>query len=237
MKLYHGTSGEVAHLVLTNSLKPRSVVGGKGNWEHTVTSNPDCVYLTSCYAGYFAHCAVKGDSTELGIIEVDSSLLNQRRLLPDEDFLEQVSRGQKWDNKLIERELSKCKDMKARTLWFRDHSSLFQDIWPKSVEYMGTCCYHGVIPTDAITRVSVFDWKKAPIAGLKLIDPSITPINYKIMSTTYKALTRWLMGENISLDEYYSQFYMDMIPEDARKEVESELTSHAGITILKGENG
>jgi len=245
MKLYHGTSAEVARLALKEGLKPRAGLTNKnGNWKHTVESNPNCVYLTSCYAGYFAHCATKDDnSTELGVLEIDTDLLDQQLLLPDEDFLEQVSRGQHWDNPRIQRPLAAIEKklkgkgnlMKERTIWFREHIWWFGgDLWQHSVNHMGTCCHYGLIPPSAITRASIFDWEKARDIGMKLIDPSITPINYKICSDGYKAVTRWMMGEDITLAEYMHPFRPEMYPDDSVADLKVMLEEHRGVTILKG---
>jgi hypothetical protein len=83
--LYHGTTEAVARRAMVEGLLPRSKTG-KTNWEHSVESNPDMVYLTTTYAPYFACSAAEGDDN-LAIIEVRAVLLNERKFYPDEDFI------------------------------------------------------------------------------------------------------------------------------------------------------
>ena len=61
MKLYHGTTEAVARKALREGLRTRSETGSTGNWQHTVSSPTDRVYLTEAYAPYFAHAAQPDD--------------------------------------------------------------------------------------------------------------------------------------------------------------------------------
>lgn len=229
MRLYHGTSGAMVERILKEGIKPRG--SRAGNWKHTVESNPRCAYLTSAYAGYFAHSATKR-GTRLGILEVETGLLDERDLLPDEDFLEQCSRGQKWDNKIIQRAL-RGKGMKQRTTWFRDNAFLFQSLWEKSIEHMGTCCYHGVITPRAITHAVIFDWNKNTHFGMRLIDPTITPMNYKLCGDGYKALTKWLMDEPITLEDLLTPVPIEFYTPEQRAELQADIDNRSGIEVLK----
>src|SRR5436305_754281 len=74
MKLYHGTTGTLAKKALKQGIKPRSETG-RNNWERAA-SHPKCVYLTTCYAGYFAAMA-KQRGRMVGILEVDADLLDE----------------------------------------------------------------------------------------------------------------------------------------------------------------
>ena len=95
MLLYHGTSEEEEKIALKEGLKPRSGTGVKSNWEHTIASNPANVYLTHCYAPYFAMSASKGEAGSVcqpslrpmrwAIIEIDTDKLDEGCFLPDED--------------------------------------------------------------------------------------------------------------------------------------------------------
>ena len=195
MKLYHGTTETVARLALTGGLKPRSDQAVEtSNWRETTESHPRHVYLTDAYAGYFAFAACDEATEKWGIVEVDTELLDLGRLHPDEDFLEQATRGQAPEGCTG---LAECgDDMKARTLWFRDHLRQFP-CWDLSVESLGTCSYHGAIPPQAITRAAVFDPRSNGSVAMALLDPSITLLNYAITGGKYRALTAWLMGEDV----------------------------------------
>jgi hypothetical protein len=198
LKLYHGTIAEVARKALTEGLKPRGILdmNGDGNWQHTVESNPECVYLTDTYAAYFAMNACKGDE-HWGIVEIDVDLLDDPNLLPDEDWLEQGTRGDPdWD--YIEG------GMVERTRWFRDHAYLFQHLWEDSVKSMGNCCHRGIIIPQAITRVAIYDPKSNLGISMIAMDPSITPLNHFICGRKYRALTAWLMGDDVDVMEFYA---------------------------------
>jgi hypothetical protein len=201
MKLYHGTSGAFLSDILTNGIKPRGAKG-TNNWKHTVNSNPKCVYLTDSYAPYFAFNAVQGDA-RCAVIEVDTDLLNVDNLFPDEDFLEQASRGS--DNI--------AGDMKQRTLHYRKKQFYYNYYcnnpegyglttwWEASLRYLGTCAHRGVIPASAITRV--VHWPHKLNALLSLIwDPTICLMNQHVMGDQYRELTRKLFaGEFDTRDE------------------------------------
>jgi hypothetical protein len=192
MKLYHGTSGAFLSDILTNGIKPRGAKG-TNNWKHTVNSNPKCVYLTDSYAPYFAFNAVQGDA-RCAVIEVDTDLLDDDNLFPDEDFLEQANRGSDGIDG----------NMKQRTLHYRKKQFSYNYIpgtiqkdlitwWEASLRYLGTCSHRGVIPVSAITRV--VHWPHKLNALLSLIwDPTICIMNQEIMGNQYRELTRKLFA-------------------------------------------
>jgi hypothetical protein len=191
MKLYHGTTERVARLALLEGLKPRALTGDAGHWKHTVDSNPDHVYLTSVYAVYFATCAwEKGD--RLAILEVDTDLLDDGMMRPDEDFLEQVTRGRGPG--------PKRGGMKARTHWFRKRLDGFAHHWEDSARGLGTCSHRGTIPASAITRAAAF--KPDPCIAQSALDPAICLINYQICRGKYVALTRWAIGDEVTVEEF-----------------------------------
>lgn len=185
MKLYHGTSEEVARLALKEGLKPRKLTG-RSNWQHTVESNNYAVYLTTAYAGYFA-MATGGD--RLGIVEIETDLLDPMFLVPDEDFLEQASRGQKVEG-------LRAKTMQGRTRWFRKNLFCFSHLWKTSIDGLGNCAYLSSIPAEAITRVAVIDHKHPLL--MYHVDPMIMLLNYMIMGDKYRAISRWLIGETVT---------------------------------------
>src|SRR5579872_5763031 len=87
MLLYHGTSGNAVPRILKQGIRARRLTK-KSNWDKN-PSHADSIYLTTAYAGYFAHCATKRGSL-LGILEVDTAQLDEDSFRPDEDFLDQV---------------------------------------------------------------------------------------------------------------------------------------------------
>ena len=202
MKVYHGTTEAVARQAVTESLKPRGESGADTNWENC-PSRSDLVYLTVAYAGYFG-IAASEPGTKIGILEIDLDLLDQSLLLPDEDFIEQGTRGHddQWQDPLI-RESIRDLDMGQRTEFFRDNLTLFSGLWELSLEGLGNCAYRGSIPARAISRVTVFDPKENPVITNMLLDPSISLMNYKFVGEKYRALCRWLAGHEVAAGDLF----------------------------------
>jgi hypothetical protein len=237
VKLYHGTAGENVPAILKRGIKPRRATR-KNNWKHSVASHEHAVYLTSAYAGYFAHQAAK--TSKLGIIEVDTDQLDPDLLRPDEDFLEQATRSGKTSN--TELEQLKQASMNERTAWFRVHLDEYAEAWEDSVKHLGTCCYLGEIPSEAITRASVFDYKKNPLVATELLEPTITIANFRFCAERYHALTKWLMGEDIDPDALLivPKSALKNLPEQFRdaiggwdKEARKRLNDRRGLKLVK----
>jgi hypothetical protein len=163
VKLYHGTDGRNIRKMLRDGIHPRKLTR-KNNWKHGAESNPHAVYLTTAYAGYFARLASK--TSLLGILEIESSELDEDLFRPDEDFIEQASRKAE-------------EDIQGRTEYFRDNIHDYAHLWEKSLEYLGTCSYVGNILPSAITRASTFDSKKNRYIARELLDPTITIANFR----------------------------------------------------------
>lgn len=213
MKLYHGTAGEVARAALTRGLSPRAISGHEGNWPDQA-SCPDLVYLTTVYAPYFAASAEGVDEERMeagdienalanrrwGLVEVETDRLDEWCLRPDEDFMEQATRRSQaiCPYRSIPRDEEQ---IKRRTDWYRDRLEYCRSYWRQSVEGLGNCAYHGVIPARAVTRVAIYDPTTNPTVTLTAIDPSITTTNYALCGGKYRALTRWFFGEEIEPHE------------------------------------
>jgi len=223
MKLYHGTSATSARSASTSGLHPRG--DNVGNWEEN-PSRDDCVYLTSAYAPYFALCAAAYSNDLLGIVEVDTDLLLQDRLLPDEDFLEQATRKGAND------------DMQGRTAMFRDNLEYYQEHWENSVKHLGNCAYQDSIPLSAITRIAVIDASKCRMAAMIAADPMISLMNFQLCQIKYTSLTSWFMGDEVEpwkiLSATGTKDVWEMIPEKQRLASERELVDQSMIEKVYG---
>lgn len=174
MKLYHGTDARFLQRILKQGLLPR----GKraSNWPDA-TSHPGCVYLTDAYAPYFCWSAQQRGL----VVEIETDRLDQRKLLPDEDVIEQTGRGKDG----VEG------DYLERTAFFKKQLHLYTaGQWKQSLKAMGTCAYLGKIPVAAITRTVVFStdycWQW---------DAMISLINYRLLGDRYRAQTARLFGD------------------------------------------
>jgi len=197
MKVYHGTSEAVARAALEDGLLPREATASKGNWEDC-PSNSELVYVTVGYAGYFAMHA--SDDGKWGIVEIETDLLDEECMLPDEDFMEQATRNQ-WDELRTMTDehgfdpFPADGDMQERTLWFREHIKMFAHVWEESIRLMGNAAHDGAIVPDAITRVSIFEPRANFYVAHACGDPTISILNYQILGAKYEAITAWLMGD------------------------------------------
>jgi hypothetical protein len=195
MKLYHGTSERTARKILKHGIKPRGAKK-KGNFQHSVPSNPACVYLTDAYGLYFSYNASPAKVLQppfgnLAVVEIDTDLLDETDLIPDEDVIEQS--GRKIDH------LPKDWGMVQRTLHYRDLTPSYRDTdgWKVSLMCMGTCCHFGSIPASAVTRVALVSTEKQGAVVLTALDPTISIQNYRFVGSKYRNLTKWVFGEEL----------------------------------------
>lgn len=231
MLLYHGTSERHLEAILRDGIKPRGKKG-RGNWKHSVESNPSCVYLTTAYPIYFAGSAVRDDGRErLAVVEVDADDLDLFALLPDEDFLEQVSRkgGPAPTNR----------PMKYRTRWYRQRLREFSQYWQASIDGMGTCCYWGTLPAEAITRVALLDHDAHMRLIMHGMDPMISVANFQYCQHKYRNYTHWLFGDPLEEDptDLTSKLNAEQfaeLPEEMRKVIVAHkkyVIDRAGVEI------
>ena len=224
MKLYHGTSVQAAKKALENGLQPRADSQVDSHWE-THPSSPDHVYLTVAYAPYFGLNAA-GDDDSFAVLEIDTELIDEWSLVPDEDWLEQVSHHQElpedWD-------IPEDDDVVGRTKWFRERLHLFQHLWESSLEGLGNCAYEGIIPPHAITRAVFVDSRKCIEMCGMAIDPTISLLNYRFCQAKYKTLTRWFIGEEVSVKDM-SWYGLPIYPEH-ETQLKELLQNTEGLTV------
>lgn len=204
MKLYHGTSLKAANRMIREGIKPRWS-GGTDNWKHTVTSNPNCVYLTCAYPLHFMWNACKGKTRFGAVVEIETDRLDMLKLLPDEDTLAQVDQHTNKDTPMVT-----GTSLYEKTAWYRDHLTQWSDgqSWIKSLDTMGTCCHYGVVPPTAITRIAVIDLNKNRHLILQY-DPTISILNYSVMEPFYRASSQALFGDEPS-DELKAELHDEL---------------------------
>lgn len=199
-KLYHGTNADALSRIQTFGLQGRKYTKVKGNWEHTVPSNPKAVYLTDTYAWHFAAASGPKKNDKGLILEIDRGALFPWKLGPDEDFLEQGTRGVEAtpENGLAPTGW----DMKRRTRFYRRKAEHLPHLVDKSLEYMGTCAYYGVIPWSAIIRYVIIDWSKLdPPLYIQALDSMVSCLNFKILKERHWAFTKWFFGDPVTAAE------------------------------------
>jgi len=205
VRLYHGTGEAAARDILVNGLISRE--DAASNWE--VESRDDLVYLTDAYAPYFATQA-SGEGERYGLVEVE---VDPGDLLPDEDFLEQVTRGQ---------DVCPLTGMVERTEWYRERLEGFAHHALDSLKGLGNAAHPGVLAVD-VTRVVLFDPKAAPVFAWMAIDPSISVLNYRLMGDKYRGLTRALAGYSVTVDEVLGRIGVLGFPPEERLKLQGTL--------------
>jgi hypothetical protein len=234
VKLYHGTTAAIATAALRDGLLPRRASGNPGHWCHSVSSSPDRVYLTRAYAAYFAMAASEKLMDHWGIVEIDTRMLDDALLVPDEDWVEQASRGQTLGGMFSE--LDAISDMVKRTAWIRDHMGLFGHLWDQSVKMLGNAAFEGEIEPAAITRVAIFEPDSNPMIVQAALDPSISILNYQIIGSKYRALTDWLMGEHVTAEQWLGEFsrlhLLDGSWEEMAAKINEHLCKRSGLSII-----
>ena len=178
MLLYHGTSSKHLSRILRDGLTPRG--RRRTNWAK-VPSRPDMVYLTTAYPFYFA-MNVTTKTHQPVVIEIDSEMLDKDLFYPDEDFIYQA---------LLH---AKPEDHKEHT-YVRVFLRLYQEHWRTSLQHLGNCCYQGPIPVSAIRRYCRFDPNARPELAWRMMDPTISLLNFEICGADYTGLVAWMFGD------------------------------------------
>ena len=183
MLLYHGTS--LAHwegIKRDRQLKGRGALKNKGQWEHTVPSHPQCVYLTECYAGYFAMNAGAGrDQHHIALLEFNTEFI-EGRLVPDEDAVERMMRGEAQEG----RAALYSRTRKARAVLYKYVGT---PTWRDSLALLGTCAHFGPLGLEHCTRVAIIEVAQQKWLCREWLQPSITPANRRFCYDRYLDLT------------------------------------------------
>ena len=180
MILYHGTTKKALDKILIEGIKPRG--SKKSNWDGFGTSRPDLVYLTNCYAPYYATSACK-KKEDIGVIiklDIDSKKIE---LYPDEEFLFNCSelKQQAKEGKDVQKLWNTINPKKFRLVYdFRNKT--WEIGWKKSIEYLGT------VTAEFIPKVYIIGYyiEKKSLEFIYKCDPSISPLNYMFCGQQYK---------------------------------------------------
>ena len=166
--LYHGTSEKYLKKIIEEGLKPRGK--RKSNWEEGIgKSRPDLVYLTNCYAAFYAsHVSTKKDKPVVLKIEIDT---RDFIMYPDEEFVFRTLFGSG-------KGLSHAEAVEA----YNEIDPTEYSFWREGLQFMGTVSTN-FIPVENIVGYAIGD-------GMEFLmncDPSISPLNYRFMGGSYKA--------------------------------------------------
>lgn len=182
LTLYHGTTEKRLKKILAQGIKPRGKKWG-GNWaDNPFQSRFDLVYLTTCYAAYYASMACKNKSDGKGAIlkiQIDERKI---KLYPDEEFLWHALDLQKvYVEKLHAKESKEQVNKWCKEIFTGINPRDYQKHWAQSLQFLGTVCA-SQIPTSAIVGYTL---ERDNLDFLMHCDPSISPMNFKFCSGMY----------------------------------------------------
>jgi hypothetical protein len=197
MLLYHGTSEWAAEKARTKGIQPRRV-HGMTNWDHTIESHRDAVYLTDTYACHYAISAMLNAPRmpdletilrkRIAVIEINTQNLVQNKLHPDEDAMEQSERKKDSLGHL---------SMVGRTKIYRTLARKSPE-WERSLSLLGTCAYYGPIAPRHITRIAYFKPKMNRIMARVMMDGIVSVQSFKFCGYVHKNCIKWLFGEPVT---------------------------------------
>ena len=203
--LYCGTSERIAKLAPRVGLNP----------------NNKPVYLTDVYPGVFAFFASTNDNDRFGILEIDLSVLDPTNFLPCEWYLEQTSR-QKPKN---------AKEQHKRLEAYRKTLERHKARWKDSLHRIGVITYDGFVPRKAIRRITIYDPASNPTITEAIVNAEISLSDYKKHYNRNKAVTRWLAGESITVEDWLGEGFLDT-PKEERELLAERLQNKLGLDIF-----
>lgn len=212
MRLYHGTSTSHLRSILRDGILPR---GGRASTWPTASAAGN-VYLTAGYALYFAQNAVRAAGGDMLLVEVESDLLEQTRLLADEDAAVFAYRnGSLAGNPDF---VDPFSDLDAQASAFSRHlaaTALEHGFgFRESLSTLGNCAHVGAVPPWAVTRTASF-----PSDGwhIRFHDPVIAALNHRFHGDEYRATQLVAMGrlEEARLIEFGFPSFIDLDMLDA----------------------
>ncbi len=219
--LAHGTRPFVAKRASRHGLKPRGLYRGSA-WD--IASRHDSVYLTDSYAFHYAKNATR--ETDVGLVEVDPTMLMQERFIADEDAIAQCMNP---DDGL---------SLKQRTLKVRPNLEQwamqgYGAAW--SLGTLGNCAHIGAIPPGAVKRVvllkSVCGVGRHTWFFIQLFDPVVSVLNYRILGPYYRELQKLFLGYDADMETLGT--YGRGFDEDHRAETLATINSTREIVFMR----
>ena len=214
MILYHGTSERHVERILKEGLRSRKHTKMESNFtKHP--SHTEMVYLSNCYAPFFAANASKDGRWAIVEVEVDEC-----NLLPDEDFLEQASRGTHRIQTL---------SLEERTAEYKEDLHRYAEHALDSLKHLGTVAHDTVVKKSDITRVALFDSSKNMYMAMMALDPSISLINHQILGKHYENVTRWFF-EPVQPEDLHTMSWI-IFNADQRQAIAEKVNNRDGLEL------
>ncbi len=176
MKIYHGTTSKYIPKILSKGILPRKKTHNS-NWNGSVVSKENFVYLTTAYPIYFAlNTCMNGD--DLAIIEVD---VDTADLYPDEDY---IAKCLKYND-------PRFREIDLRAINPMINLEDYKEYWEASLKYNGLVCIKRVKKKEIIRHV-IIPHKEINIIINAGADSIPIPMNYLVCGLYYKECIRIL---------------------------------------------
>lgn len=196
MKLYHGTSEQnYKEIMSQGKLKPRRD-SKRDNWNTSVKSRDDMVFLTNAYPLYYAVNAIADkdwDTMHIKpafavIFEIDTDQLDQKMLCADGDALEQIKRHDK-------NELPGSWSIAKRKAYYHENCHKYR--WDQSIQISGLCAYQGSVKRESFSRVALINLRIQTELCFQALDmiPDIKKYS-TIDGVKFRTLSRWIFGDS-----------------------------------------
>lgn len=198
MILFHGTSFAHYESIMKRGILPRQVTGGEGTWV-IPASGEDRVYLSNCFALYYAVSASEDD--DLLVLAIDTELLDETQLVPDEDAIEQSFSLA--PNKLSPMHGTEPGEERRSIAIDMARAMQGTRAWNDSIEAIGGCAHIGTIPPSAIVKAVRIDTSNAPGWFWSMCDTSASILSYMTSGITYRDMLEYMMGYRDSVRDQY----------------------------------
>ena len=160
--------------IIKQGIKPR--YKRKSNWTELGVSKPNLVYLTNCYACYYASASLKKEGDEGVIIKVRIDP-KKTKLYLDEEFIYHLLRYNTINNRKEAIKLYNSINPKNINTVIKNKKRI--PTWQDSLNFMGT------VSCDYVSIENIIGYSILDRPGIYYCDPTINPLNYKIMSGIY----------------------------------------------------
>jgi hypothetical protein len=150
--LYHCTHAENIPRIKKNGLLPRKLTGKDNYAKKMLSSHEDFVYLTEGNIAFYLNLLKRTKATDLAVVVVDPSLLDETKFYPDEDWLSPflgMPSKRFWSYTDENSQAKRASDI----LIARNNLDSHQSHWQGSLAGYGNVSYRGIIPPDAIRQV------------------------------------------------------------------------------------
>ncbi len=201
--IFHGTDARCVDDILAHGLRPWNEFKEGTNWAAAPT-RPRFVYLSEIYGLYYAQGA--GDETsDMALIEIDDSELDQSKIYPDEDFIAQLFWDAKALGEVIPADLAQIDSVASLTA--KIDPTLFQAMTSTCRLHFGNVSYKESIPPAAIRRHVVVPYKGNSVLYALCRDPALSVINALLVGERYRSLCNFVISGKkhplaASLQEY-----------------------------------